>query len=52
MPSPPSHVTSDEMQRLKRAYDRVKLFPEFNPDERAHWLELRQALERYLARWG
>lgn len=30
------------------------IFPvvEFNPNERAHWLEFRQAYEAYRARWG
>lgn len=48
----PSIATSEEMQRLKMAFDRVKAFPEFQPDERARWLELRQAAEKVLERWG
>lgn len=38
----------DPMIRLQAAFDRVKGFPEFNPSERAHWLELRQAVEKVL----
>ena len=45
-------LASDEMMRLKASFDRVKEFPEFNPNERAHWLEMRQAVEMYLRRWG
>jgi hypothetical protein len=40
----------DEWQRVQAAFDRVKEFPEFNPNERAHWLELRQAVEKLLER--
>jgi hypothetical protein len=39
-----------EWDRLRAAFDRVKEFPEFNPNERAHWLELRQAVEKVLER--
>lgn len=39
---------SDQLHRLQSAFDRVKEFPEFQPEERAHWLELRQAVEEYL----
>jgi hypothetical protein len=42
----------DEMERLRRAFDRVKEFPEFLPDERVHWLELRAAVEKVLERLG
>lgn len=52
MPSPPSHATSDEMQRLRAAFERVKVFPESDPAGWAKMLELRQAVERYLERWG
>lgn len=45
-------LASDEKQRLDAAFDRLKEFPEFNPNERAHWLEFRQAYEAYRARWG
>tara|TARA_A100000171_G_scaffold52847_1_gene73612 strand:- start:10099 stop:10251 length:153 start_codon:yes stop_codon:yes gene_type:complete len=38
-------LASDEKLRLDAAFDRVKEFPEFNPNERAHWLEFRQAYE-------
>lgn len=45
-------LASDEFTRMQSAFDRVKEFPEFKPNERAHWLELRQAVEMYLRRWG
>ncbi|KPM23229.1 hypothetical protein AAJ72_10015 [Citromicrobium sp. RCC1885] len=48
----PAHRESEEMQNLKAAYDRVKEFPERYSDERARWLAFRQAVERYLRRWG
>ena len=40
----------DEWERLRSAFDRVKEFPEFQPDERARWLDLRQAVEKVLER--
>lgn len=40
----------EAMARLQSAFDKVKGFPEFNPNERAHWLELRQAVEKVLER--
>lgn len=40
----------DDLDRLRAAFDRVKEFPEFLPDERARWLELRKAVERFLER--
>lgn len=42
----------NEWHRLLTAFDRVKEFPEFQPDERARWLELRQAVEQLLERHG
>jgi hypothetical protein len=42
----------DWVGRLRRAFDRVKEFPEFLPDERMHWLELRAAVEKVLERRG
>lgn len=45
-------LASDEFTRMLAAFERVKEFPEFKPNERAHWLELRQAVEMYLRRWG
>lgn len=38
----------DAMMRLQAAYDRVKDMPEFLPNAGAHWLELRQAVEKVL----
>ena len=43
---------SDELAALKVAFDRVKAFPESDPDGWAKMLDLRQAVERYLARFG
>lgn len=43
---------SNEMDRLKAAFERVSDMPEHKTDERARWLELRQATELYLRRWG
>lgn len=40
----------DDWDRLRAAFDRVKEFPEFKPDERVHWLELRAAVEKVLER--
>lgn len=42
----------EDWERLRAAYDRVKEFPEFNPNERVHWLELRAAVEKLLERHG
>lgn len=42
----------DDWERLRAAFNRVKEFPEFLPDERVHWLELRQAVEKLLERHG
>lgn len=42
----------DEMERLRIAFDRVKEFPEFLPNERVYWLELRAAVEKVLERHG
>lgn len=38
----------DRWERLQSAFDRVKDRPEFIPNERALWLELRQAVEMVL----
>lgn len=42
----------DEMQRLRAAYDHVKEGPEFLPDERVCWLDLRAAAEKVPERFG
>jgi histidyl-tRNA synthetase len=42
----------DDWDRVRAAFDRVKGFPEFLPDERARWLELRSAVEKLLERHG
>lgn len=43
-------ITTDEAQRIVRAYDRVKYYPEGKPDGWAHMLELRQAVEAIVRR--
>lgn len=43
---------SPEMDRLRAAYERVKEFPEGQRNGWANMLELRQAVEKYLERWG
>lgn len=40
----------DELDRLRRAAERVAVFDRFTPDQRVWWLELRQAVEYYLRR--
>jgi len=45
-------MASNELERLRAAFDRVKDFPEFKPDERVHWLELRAAVEKVLDRFS
>ena len=45
-------LVSPELDRLKAAFERVSDMPEHKTDERARWLELRQAAELYLRRWG
>ena len=40
----------EPMIRLRAAFDRVKELPDFNPNERAHWPELRVAVEKVLER--
>lgn len=40
----------EEMERLRQAFDQVKEFPEFLPNERVHWLDLRAAVEKVLER--
>lgn len=42
----------EDIQRLRAAFDRVKEFSEFLPDERVHWLELWAAVEKLLERFG
>jgi hypothetical protein len=42
----------DDIAALRAAFDRVKEFPEFLPDERARWLDLRAAVEKFLERRG
>ena len=48
----PSVPSPEEWQRLRAAYERVKEFPEFQPEERARWLELRACVEQLLERHG
>jgi hypothetical protein len=38
----------DEMERLHRAFDRVKEFPALLPDKRVRWIELLAAVEKAL----
>ncbi len=38
----------DELDRMKAAFDRVKEFTEISLNEQAHWLVLRQSVEKYL----
>lgn len=42
----------EEMERPRQAFDRVKEFPEFLPNERVYWLERRAAVEKVLERHG
>lgn len=44
----PGNKAMDEWQSLRAAFNRVKEFPEFNPNERVLWLELRIAVEKIL----
>lgn len=37
---------------VRAAYDRLKSFPENLPDERACWLDLRQAVQKVLEEYG
>lgn len=48
--SPWIKARNADIERLRAAFDRVKEFPEFQPDERVRWLELRQAVEQFLER--
>ncbi len=48
--SPLIKARNADIERLRAAYDRVKEFPEFQPDERARGLDLRQAVEKFLER--
>ena len=43
---------SPEIDRMKAAFDRVRDMPESQRDGWANMLELRQAVEKYLERWG
>lgn len=43
-------LVGEEKWRLDKAYDRIKEFPEFNPNEWVYWLEFRHAFERYRER--
>ena len=38
----------EDIAQLRAAYDKVKEFPEFSPNERVYWLELRRAVELVL----
>ncbi len=40
----------EEMERLRQAFEQVKEIPEFLPNERVHWLDLRAAAEKVLER--
>lgn len=51
-PASQQRLASDEMSRLRAAFERVSDMPEHSRNERADWLELRQAVEHYLRRWG
>jgi len=42
----------EDWARLRAAFDRLKEFPEFLPNERVYWLELRAAVEKVLERHG
>lgn len=44
--------TSPELARLKQAYERVKSFPDAKHPWPPEMLELRQAVELLLRRWG
>ena len=44
--------TSPELARLKQAYERVKSFPDAKHPWPPEMLELRQAAEMLLRRWG
>lgn len=39
---------AEKLANLKAAYRRVANFPDFKPEERAWWLELRKAVEIYI----
>ncbi len=41
----------EDMERLKAAFDRVADRPEFLPNERVYWLDLRAAVEKVLERY-
>lgn len=43
---------SAEMERMKVALEKVLDLPETKPDFTAHMLELRQACEKFVERWG
>jgi hypothetical protein len=45
-------LVSDEKLRLDAAFDRVADMPEHRKDGWSDMLELRQAVEVYLRRWG
>lgn len=49
---PQQRLTSDEYLNFRAAFDAVKEFPEFKPDERSRWLAFRRAAEKYFDRWG
>ncbi len=40
-----------DLTDLRAAYDRVKDAPEFKPDERIRWIDLRRAVENVLERY-
>lgn len=52
LPDNSRFVPAETIDRLRAAFDRVKEFPEFKPDERVRWLELRAAVEQLLERHG
>lgn len=47
-----SWKNTPEMRRLKEAYERVKSFPDAKHPWPPEMLELRQAAEVFLRRWG
>ena len=51
-PGSAQRLPSPEKQRLDAAFERVKEFPEGRQSGWADMLELRQAVEKYLERWG
>lgn len=51
-PASQQRLASSEMSRMKAAFDRVSDMPEHKRSGWGDMLELRQAVEMYLRRWG